>query len=613
MSISNQQESDIMFEYLNGMQPKRGKASYRSRNPLIRMPIAPRLVLGFLLPALIAALVAGIIGAQSAQLLNQESAFYQNLFQSYANLTTGNDFLQLMDFKTHATITDALAPNTARDQLTGDQQAVQGLVNRYDLLLKAYVQKDLLAQHPDQAALFEQAGHPGQASQQSILASSALRTWNVYRDAQNAVLQEIQQGHVQAAQTLERTQGEPTYFDALSALRQLIQFDGRLTSFVQDATALQERTQLITTLAAVLLVLLAIGVIGSLIYGTLVRRLRQLQQVTQAVQRGQFTSRAMVDGQDEITDVATSVNAMLDSIVSLLDETRLQRDALMQAAKRLFSEIRLANGDAFDVSTAVTADPIVMLGNAFQFTVGRFRRFILRTKRTIEPLEDISQRESELAATFLAAIRNALRESPTTIPSTPAPGGNTLYTLGKMDSSFRQEQAAAGNTTILAHVDRVREQVQIMARRSVEQQGEALLHLLDQAYQYCERLTTDARSRNPGGLPNAAYNVQALETLLRQFEAEAQARQKHTLEQLVEAEVTLNRLASTVRSEGSRRIPLNTAAVPMQEISRLAEGFAQEVTTLAQRLQILTQEMRNNLTPFRSEISEKSHGVTQVW
>src|SRR5258708_13454610 len=77
-------------------------SSRRTPNPLIHVPIAPRLVLGFLLPALIAALVAGIIGLQSAQLLSQESSFYQQLFQSYAPLTTGNTFLDLLDVQFHA-------------------------------------------------------------------------------------------------------------------------------------------------------------------------------------------------------------------------------------------------------------------------------------------------------------------------------------------------------------------------------------------------------------------------------------------------------------------------------------------------------------------------------
>ncbi len=418
-----------------GSQPTKERILSRTHNPLITLPIAQRLVLGFLIPALIAALASSIIGIQSMQLLSQESAFYQNLFQSYSSLTTGNNFLQLMDFQMHTLTTDATASNSSPNQLATDQKAEQGLATRYDVLLHAYVQRDLLIQHPEHVALFDQAGHAGLAAQQSALASSALRTWNVYHDAQSAVFQQIQHGNAQAAQAVEHAQGELTYFDALSALRQLIQFDGRLTAFVQDATALQGRNQLITTLVAIVLVLLGIGLMGGLIYGTLVRRLQQLQRVAQAVQEGHLTTRIMVDGRDEITAVSASVNTMLDTMVGLLDETRMQRDALIQAAKRLFSDIRLANGSDFDVSTAVTNDPIGMLGNAFHFTVGRFRRFVLRTQRTIEPLEAISQQEMELATTFVATARHLLREGRATSDGT----GISVQEITRLTEGFAQE------------------------------------------------------------------------------------------------------------------------------------------------------------------------------
>ena len=107
MSISHQQSSNVIFEDLGPVRlkrrgflpPLRLPSLPPFKNPLIGIPIAQRLVFGFLIPALIAALASAIIGIQSAQLLNQESGFYQNLFQGYSSLTTGNDFLQLMNFK----------------------------------------------------------------------------------------------------------------------------------------------------------------------------------------------------------------------------------------------------------------------------------------------------------------------------------------------------------------------------------------------------------------------------------------------------------------------------------------------------------------------------------
>lgn len=81
-----------------------------------------------------------------------------------------------MDVKVNATLNDALAPHASHDQLTTDQKAVQGLASRYDTLLRGYVQRDLLAQHPEQVALFDEAGHPRLAGQQSLLGRSRRNT-----------------------------------------------------------------------------------------------------------------------------------------------------------------------------------------------------------------------------------------------------------------------------------------------------------------------------------------------------------------------------------------------------------------------------------------------------
>ena len=599
MSFSTQSAPDIEFERLEPVPPKRENPSRRSPNPLLRLPIAPRLVLGFLIPALIAALAAGMIGVQSAHLLSGESAFYQTQFQSYADLTTGNDYLQLMDFKTHATITDALGASPARAQLVADQQAVQGLATRYDTLLVASVQHHLLIQHPEQVALFEQAGHPGLADQQSLLARSALRTWQLYRQAQQAVLQQLLQGDYQAGQTLERTQGEPTFFDALSALRQLIQFDGRLTTFVQDASALQERTQLITTLVAAVLVLLAIALIGRLIYGTLVRRLRQLQRVAQAVGHGQFTHRSPVEGQDEITAVTTAVNAMLDTIVGLLDETRVQRDALVQAASRLFAEIRQANGEAFEVSAAVHTDPIGMLGNAFQFTLGRFRRFLLRTKRIVGLLEEIAHQEIQLTNAFLTSLHQTVRGTPQTTPSASAPTTPDQQGSGQAQRSARQEQG--GPPALVAQVERVREQVRILRHHEVEEQGPVKRQLLEQAARLCQRMAERAQAQQARGIPSAGRDVEALALLLRDWEAEVQTRSTSTMQHLAEVETALDQLTVGVRTAGVSRASVHPASMQAQEIARLAEGFAHEAGVLAQRLRGLTQEMGSSLALFQMD------------
>lgn len=428
----------------------------RGGNLLLDLPIAGRLTLGFLTAALIAALVAGTIGLQRTQSLNRQSDFYQNLLQTNTALTTGASFLQLMNTETHVTINDAAISQPSQETLTTDNNAVQGLTTRYDSILTAYISQHMLNKHPDQIALLAEANHEGQADQQVTLAGSVLRTWQVYRAAQDQVLQDIAAGKVQDAQHLEQVQGEPTQADATSALRSLIQFDSRLATSVHDAADVETQSQLIATIIGSILAFIAIALVGWFISGTLVRRLKDLRRVTQAVERGQLDARVTVIGRDEIADVSASVNAMLTAIVGLLEETRHQRDALTNAAEHLFSNMRVVSAGDLRINAPVSNDPIGMLANAFNFTVSRFRRFVLRTQTAAEQLDVVARQELERTETFWQALNSQSSPLPTSLSGTTsslksAPETQETEAI-RLGSGFASDMVALGrHLSALAH------------------------------------------------------------------------------------------------------------------------------------------------------------------
>src|SRR5579859_608432 len=117
-------------------QPVPATLHIRSRarrgNLLLDLPIGGRLTLGFLTAALIAALVVGTIGIQRSQSLSKQSDFYQTLLHTNIALTTGANFLQLMNTQTHLTLDHASAVQPSQETLAQDQTAVQGLTTRYD-------------------------------------------------------------------------------------------------------------------------------------------------------------------------------------------------------------------------------------------------------------------------------------------------------------------------------------------------------------------------------------------------------------------------------------------------------------------------------------------------
>ena len=378
--------------------------SRRAGNLLLDLSIGQRLTSGFLLAALIATLVASLVGVLRSQALSRQSDFYQHLLATNTSLTTGANFLQLMNTEVHTYITTASTASPSQETLMQQHRAIQDLTSRYDLILHTYVAQDLLIQHPEQVAVLQEAGNTGQENQQQTLAGSTLRTWNVYRAAQNQVLQDIAVKDIPGAQNLTRSQAEPTNADAISALRGLIQLNHQLSTSIRTAAGVEEQNQLITTIIGAILAFLAIILVGWFISNTLIKRLRHLRRVTQAVERGRWHERVQVVGRDEIADVSASVNAMLDTIVNLLQETSNQRDALTNAAEHLFSDMRVVSAGDLRINAPVSDDPIGMLANAFNFTVSRFRRFLLRVQTTIEQIDVISRQELERAEHLALAL-----------------------------------------------------------------------------------------------------------------------------------------------------------------------------------------------------------------
>jgi len=588
-----------------------------TRNLLLDLPIAGRLTLGFLVAALIAGLAAGTVGILQSQSLSRQSDFYQHLLQLNTSLTTGRSFLQLMDSKVHQTLNDATVPNPSQETLTADRKAIQNLTVLYTDTLANYVQNDLLDQHADEIALLDEGGHGEQPSQQRSLANSAIRTWQLYNSAQQQELDYIfVTGNLQDAQTFEHAQAEPTNADALSALQALIQFDGSLANAVRDAANVEEQNQLFATLLATVLAILSIAVVGWLISETLVRRLRQLHRMTKTVEEGQLSNRIAVVGRDEIADVSSSVNAMLDTIVGLLQETRQQRDVLTNAAEHLFSDMRIASAGDLRVSATVSDDPIGLLANAFNFTVGRFRRFVLHTQSNIEQLDVISQQGFEHVNVFVANVRRQLREVGADAPlpshdsSISRPSGN-LRDIRKKPAP----QHDPGNSSAhIEHVQHAHEHLLQGTREDIYQRLRSIMETLEQAFLSVRRLSEliSARTGTRPGTPTGnlaqmqVHELLMLEKSLIKSGRGIQDVEKNVADGFNKLDMTLDQLTSAITQlSAPENLARNSAPglsdVQAQEIARFALGYAQEINTLLRRLMRIIQEMRSVVTPFRLE------------
>lgn len=354
---------------------------------LLNIPIAKRLAFGFLIPALMAAIALGSIGIRSQQLLTHESSFYQSLVGGYTSLNTGSQVLQQMHTNLLGTLNDASKSQTTAETMREDYTALSHLSIRYSDTLNTYLQQNILGHTPELSNLFAQAGYYSQIVQQNQYAKQTEKTWQTYSAAQQQVLNLLSGGDIAGAHSRELSLAEPAYASAIGSLLQLIQFNGSMIPPVHAAAAVEVNQLLLTTALAALCILLGIGIVGWLVFSTLVLRLQQTRRIVQAIEGGQMDVRLSTEGRDEIASVSGAVNGMLDTIVGLLEETRQQRDALANAEvlKNLNEQLQKEH-DALNEANArlaalATIDPLTGLPN-HQRLMGRIEEELARCQRT---------------------------------------------------------------------------------------------------------------------------------------------------------------------------------------------------------------------------------------
>src|SRR5450631_3577923 len=167
-------------------------------NPLLNIPIGRRLTLGFLIPALIAAIILGSVGSENQQRLMQEATFCRALLNAYTSLTEEADAMQLMQTDLSRAATYAALPHPKVSILEEDQITIQALETQVNPTFVTYYKQDLIKDSPELVALFTEAGHGIQIENQFVYSEGILQSWQAYRSIQEQALTLIQ---VESTQT----------------------------------------------------------------------------------------------------------------------------------------------------------------------------------------------------------------------------------------------------------------------------------------------------------------------------------------------------------------------------------------------------------------------------
>ncbi|MBA2396753.1 MAG: HAMP domain-containing protein [Ktedonobacteraceae bacterium] len=343
------------------------------------------------------------------------------------------------------------------------------------------------------------------------------------QQAFNRIAQQEWQGYVQAMQQdLQALQSSsssvdqgllPSVTDAYTALeddwKQIVNVTETLGDEVAKVSPTQTNGLLIITIIASLCILLVVGAIGYIVNLTIARPLRQLAFLTRRISMGDTRARAQARGYDEIALVARSVNAMVDSIVQLIQETQGQHESLQGWIDQLAGEVTRIGAGNLRVQARVTNTPLGVLAESFNYMVRELSGLVVRVKTSAYAVH----RSTEFVFHIMAQI---VKTSDVQLKHM----NEAKIELQAMAKSSRQ---VAGRADMLSTAAQEEQQIIRRGRIAVKKATEAMQHMHKNMQETSGKVKKlDERSRDINEILHVLANI-AQQTNFLAHEAVSQA------------------------------------------------------------------------------------------
>ncbi len=311
--------------------------------------------------------------------------------------------------------------------------------------------------------------------------------------------------------------------------------------------------------------------LGYVMNRTITLPLSQLVRLARRIEQGDTSARARISGHDEIAVVATSLNAMLDQIVSLLAKTQGQRDELQAQVQRLMEEVSGVGEGDLSLQADVTHGSLGVLADTFNYMVEQLSMLVIRVKRVGLQVESATTATQHEMGHLVSTADTQLEQMDWTASTIEAMAQSFVQVAGRtqiLDQAARaaRQTAQQGRQTVgetLEGMERIHHnalqtaaQIQQLGARS--QEIDVLVGVLEQIAHQTTRLALDA----------AIQVAMAGETTHAGFGAVAEGMRRLS----EETKVQLTTVARTVKSV---RTEILTVAAAVGEAEReTATGVA---------------------------------------
>ena len=456
---------------------------------ITNIQISRRLLLAFLLAAMIPGIVISLLGFTFVREQNVRGQAVQTNISASKSASTIDSYLLRLNITLNILYQKQYESNqnVPSSQIQEIISQLQDQENNFDTALQHFEQEYQITTAPNARSVYSiLAGNKSNIllpEQQQDTLNQVNAFWSTYKG---------EQIHMQEV-IAKKAPGEQARALLLKANNDYVQLEmawdrvSTITEEISDGVAqigpVQTNPFVLATLIAFLSTILVVTIIGYIVYRTITQPLHELATLTRRIAKGDMHARASIIGNDEIYLVANSMNMMLDSIVSLIQEAQFQRDALKNQVEKLLCEVSGVGEGDLRVQAEVTGDALGVLADSFNYMIEELGSLVVRVKSLAGEVEGstsvVWKRMTQLVETSnkqieQMGIARAEVERGTASSRQVSERAKNLYEvarLARQDANVGREsiqQAGAGMGRINENVQSTAIKVQTLGERSRE-------------------------------------------------------------------------------------------------------------------------------------------------
>jgi methyl-accepting chemotaxis protein len=386
---------------------------------------------------------------------------------------------------------------------------------------------------------------------------------------------------------------KPSYTGGIPAIEDL-SWTTLASLEAQEALAPVSASTRVTFLSGAIAILVAAG-LAILVTRGLTVQIRQIMRLFGEIGIGNFEARTEVTSGDELGSLATSLNAMLDNTLTLI-QTREERDAMQAAVIKMLDQVSGAAEGDLTVEAEVTADVTGAIADSFNFMIAQLREIVsgvqeatLQVSSSAEEIQATAEhlaQGSEAQATQISDTAAAIDEMAVSIQQV-SENATQSATVGTQALTNAQQGTRAVENTIEG-MNRIRDQVQETAKR-IKRLGES-----SQEIGEVVQLIDDIADRTSILALNASIQAAMAGEAGRGFAVVAEEVER-LAERSTDATKQIETLVRTIQNETSEAVTaMEDATREVVEGSMLADQAGQalgEIEAVSNRLAELIQSI----------------------